>query len=154
MSAKRSLLLRKRGHKRVQGVTLRHVQVSALRKAFSVKKLFFSQRILDGLIDEGKIRLDNNIITILSQNNPSFELRAAYRFAKTADNGPDPHHLVGQIRYEHEIKAMPAEIYLDSIIYQDTAYVAEPGYIGEKKELIDTLSDTDLLARFLLETLL
>jgi hypothetical protein len=119
-----------------------------------MNRLFFSQRILDGLIDEGKIRLDKNIITILSKNNPSFELQAAYRFARTADNGPDPYNLVGQIRYETDIKAMPAEMYLDSIIYRDTAYVAEAGYIGEKKELIDTLSDTDLLARFLLETLL
>jgi hypothetical protein len=49
---------------------------------------------------------------------------------------------------------MNAEIYLDSIIYRDMAYVAEPGFIGEKKELIETLSDTDLLARFLLENLL
>jgi hypothetical protein len=135
-------------------VTLWHVQVSALRKEFFVNKLFFSQRILDGLIDEGKIKLENNIITVLAKNNPSFELRAAYRFDRTADNGPDPYNLAGQIRYEKDIKALPAEIYLDSIIYRDTAYVAEAGYIGEKKELIDALSDADLLARFLLENLL
>jgi hypothetical protein len=30
----------------------------------------------------------------------------------------------------------------------------EPGFIGEKKELIDRLSDTELLARFLLDSLL
>lgn len=119
-----------------------------------MSKLFFSQHILDALIDEGKIRLDKNVITILSNDNPSFELQPAYRFLGTADKGPDPHHLVGQIRYEKDIRAMPAEIYLDSVIYGDTAYVAESGYIGEKKELIDTLSDTDLLARFLLENLL
>jgi hypothetical protein len=46
-----------------------------------------------------------------------------------------------------------AEVYLNSIIYGETAY-AEPGFIGEKKELIDRLSDTELLARFLLDTLL
>jgi hypothetical protein len=119
-----------------------------------MNKLFFSQRILDALIDEGTIKLDQNVITILSKDNPSFELQPAYRFARTADGGPDPHNLVGLIKYEKDIKAMSAEIYLDSIIYRDVAYVAETGYIGEKKELMETLSDTDLLARFLLENLL
>jgi hypothetical protein len=116
--------------------------------------MFFSQRILDSLIQEGRIRLDGNIITILSRDNPSFELEPAFRFIRTADNGPDPHQFVGRIEYERALKRANAEIYLDSVIYADTAYVVEPGFIGEKKELLDRLSDTDLLARFLLENLL
>ena len=116
--------------------------------------MFFSQRILDALSDEGKIKLDNNILTILSPDRPSFELQPAFRIVKTADNGPNAHNFVGQIKYEKELRAMNAEIYLDSILYRDTAYVVEPGFIGEKQELMDSLSDTDLLARFLLENLL
>jgi hypothetical protein len=117
-------------------------------------KIFFSQRILDALTDEGKIKLENNVITLLLPDQPSFELEPAYRFVRTSDGGPDPHGLVGQIKYEKEMKALKAEVYLDSIIYGDTAYEVEPGFIGEKKELIDRLSDTELLARFLLDTLL
>jgi hypothetical protein len=119
-----------------------------------MNNLFFSQRILDSLIDEEKITLENNYLTILSKDNPRFELAPAFRFVKTADGGPDPHNLVGLIKYEKDLKVMQAEIYLDSIIVGETAYVVEPGFIGEKKELIDTLSDTDLLTRFLLENLL
>lgn len=51
-------------------------------------KLFFSQTILDGLITEGKIKLDKNVLTLLSRGNPSFVLEPAYRILKTADNGP------------------------------------------------------------------
>jgi len=116
--------------------------------------MFFSQRILDALISEGKIALNGNIITILKGENPSFDLEPAFRFVRTADNGPDPHRLVGRIEYEHALRRVHAEIYLDSVIYRETAYVVEPGFIGEKKELLDKLSDTDLLARFLLENLL
>ncbi len=119
-----------------------------------MNRLFFSQRILDSLVEEGKITLENNIITILVPDKPTFELEPAFRFIRTADNGPDPHNLVGQIKYEKDIKAMNAEAYLNSVIYGDVAYDVEPGYIGEKKELIDRLSDTDLLTRFLLENLL
>jgi hypothetical protein len=118
-----------------------------------MKKLFFSQRILDALIDEKRIKLDGNRITILSKDNPTFDLNPAFRFIRTADGGHDPHNLVGEIAYESEIRALQAEIYLDSIMYRETAYVVEPGFIGEKKELLDKLSDTELLTRFLLENL-
>jgi hypothetical protein len=97
------------------------------------------------LIDEGKIQLDRNIITILAPDKPRFELEPAVRFVRTADNGPDAHKLVGQIKYEKDLRAMNAEIYLSSVIYGDTAYEVEPGFIGEKQELLDSLSDTDLL---------
>jgi hypothetical protein len=109
--------------------------------------------MLDSLLDEGKITLENNVLTLLTGARPSFELEPAIRFLKTADGSPDPHSLVGQFKYERDLKAMNAEIYLDSLIYRDCAYVVEPGFIGEKKELLDGLSDTDLLARFLLENL-
>jgi len=115
--------------------------------------MFFSQHILVSLSDEGKIRLEGNIVTILSGDKPSFELEPAFRFIRTADGGPDPHNLIGRIEYEKTLKARNAEIYMNSVIYQETAYEVETGFIGEKKELIERLSDTDLLSRFLLENL-
>ncbi len=118
-----------------------------------MKKMFFSQKILDSLIDEGKIKLDGNILTVLSKDNMTFELEPAFRFVKTADEKPDPHGLVGQIKSEKTLKEMNAEIYMDSVIYRDTGYQTEPGFIGEEKELMEKLSDTDLLARYLLENL-
>jgi hypothetical protein len=119
-----------------------------------VNKVFFSQQILDGLIGEGRITLDGNVLTLLVPDRPSFELEPAYRITGTADSGPDPNGLVGQIKYEKDLVAAGAEIYLDSILYGETAYRADPGFIGEKKELLDRLSDTELLARFLLDSLL
>lgn len=118
-----------------------------------MQKIFFSQRILDSLIDEGRIKLDNNTLTLLSGARLSFELEPGYRFTKTADGSADPHGFVGAIKYEHELKALHAEIYLNSVICRDIAYEVESGYIGEQK-LIDQLSDSDILARFLLENLL
>jgi len=118
-----------------------------------MNKLFFSQRILDSLIDDGKITLDKNILTLLSGDHPSFELEQAVRIVRTADGSPDPHGLVGRIKGHKDIAAMNAEVYLNSLIFADVAYEVEPGFIGEKKELLDSLSDADLLAKFLLESL-
>lgn len=119
-----------------------------------MKKMFFPQRILDALSDEGKIKLEGNVLTVLAGDNPSFELEPAYRIVRTADGGPDPHGLMGMIKSGKSLREMSAEVYLDSVIYRDTAYQAEPGFIGEEKELMDKLADTELLARYLLENLL
>ncbi|HSQ78921.1 MAG TPA: hypothetical protein VLN91_08505, partial [Nitrospirota bacterium] len=67
-----------------------------------MNKIFFSQRILDSLIDEGKIKLDRNILTLLIPDKPSFELEPAYRFIRTSDGGPDTNGLVGRIKYEKD----------------------------------------------------
>jgi hypothetical protein len=119
-----------------------------------MKKVFFSQRLLGSLTDEGKISLDQNVLTLLSKNRPSFKLEPAFRFTGTADGRPDPHGLVGTIKSEKELRDMKAELYLDSIIFEDSAYQSVPGFIGEEREVMEKLSDTELLARFLLENLL
>lgn len=119
-----------------------------------MKKLFFSQRMLDALAEEGKLILEGNVLTLLAKDRPSFTLEPAYRILQTSDGGPDPHGLIGLIRSERALKEMRAEIYLDSVIYRDTAYQAELGFIGEEKELMEKLADTELLARYLLENLL
>ncbi len=89
----------------------------------------------------------------MNNDRASFELEPANRFVKTADGSPDSHHLAGQARYGNDIKALNADASLDSVLYRDIARRVEPGSIGDKKELIQRLSDTDLLSRFLLENL-
>lgn len=110
--------------------------------------------MLDALAEEGKLILENNVLTLLAKDRPSFTLEPAYRILRTSDGSPDPHGMVGLIRSEQALREISAEVYLDSIIYRDTAYQAEQGFIGEEKELMEKLADTELLARYLLENLL
>ena len=119
-----------------------------------MKKIFFSHHFLDKLVQEGKISIEGTILTLMTPDRPSFELEPSCRVTKTAGTASDPHHLVGRIMYEKDVKAMGAEIYLNSLIYRDTAYEVELGFIGEKKELLDRLSDTDILAQYLIEKLI
>jgi hypothetical protein len=97
-----------------------------------MKRIFFSQGMLDSMMDAGKIKVDKGVLTMLTGDNPTFELKQAYRFVRTIDDTTDPNGLVGQIRSEAELKELGAEIYMDSVIYKDVAYQADPGYIAEK----------------------
>lgn len=97
-----------------------------------MKRLFFSQSMLDSMIDAGKIKVDQNILTMLAGDNPTFRLLPAYRFVKTIDNVPDPSRLIGRFRTEQDLKEMGAEVYMDSVIYKEVAYQADPGFIAEQ----------------------
>ena len=97
-----------------------------------MKRIFFSQSMLDSMVDAGKIKVDKSVLTMLTGDNPTFELKQAYRLVRTIDDTTDPSGLVGQIRSEAELKELGAEIYMDSVIYKDVAYQADPGYIAEK----------------------
>ena len=88
--------------------------------------------MLDSMVDAGKIKVDKGVLTMLAGDNPTFRLLPAYRFVKTIDNGPDPAGLTGQIHSEQELKGIGAEILMDSILHQDVAYQADPGFIAEK----------------------
>lgn len=131
-----------------------------------MKKLFFSQSMLDSMIDAGKIRVEQNILTMLAGSNPTFKLVPAYRLVKTVENVPDPAGLAGHFRTEQELKAMQAEVYMDSVIYQDVAYQADPGYIAEQivpgqpanenpeEKAGDAPSEPDQLSKYILDNLL
>src|SRR5512136_1488367 len=98
-----------------------------------MKKLFFSQGMLDSMVEAGKIKVDKGVLTMLAGDNPTFSLLPAYRIVKTIDDGPDPNGLVGQIRSEAELRELGAEVYMDSVIYKDVAYQADTGFIAEKR---------------------
>jgi hypothetical protein len=138
-----------------------------------MKRLFFSQSMLDSMVEAGKIKVEKGILTMLAGDNPAFQLLPAYRFVKTIDNGPDPAGLTGQIHSEQELRAMGAEIYMDSALYQDVAYQADPGFIAEKivpgaqpaaeqkpqptpapDPAADRTENTDDLSKFILDNLL
>jgi hypothetical protein len=128
--------------------------------------------MLDSMVEAGKIKVEKGILTMLAGDNPTFQLLPAYRFVKTIDNSPDPAGLAGQIRSERELKAMGAEVYMDSVIYQDVAYQADPGFIAEQLAPVagpaaqqetqpapaaeppaDTAENADELSKFILDNL-
>jgi len=133
-----------------------------------MKRLFFSQSMLDTMVEAGKIKVDGNVLTMLAGGNPTFALLPAYRFVRTVDNATDPAGLVSKILSEAELKEMGAEVYMDSVIYRDVAYQADPGFIAEQQvpgaepaapaathePAADTAQSGDELSKFILDNLL
>ncbi len=128
-----------------------------------MKRLFFSQSMLDSMVEAGKITVEKGILTMLAAGNPAFRLLPAYRIVRTTGGEEDPNGLTGTIRPEGELKEMGAELYMDSVLYRDTAYQADPGFIAERTVPGETAAeappktqeppDEDELSKFILENL-
>ncbi len=136
------------------------------------EKVFFTQKTLDSLNEKNKISLEGDLLTILTEEKPSFTIVPAYRFLRVESGVEDKLQILGKVKTEEEAKQMDIDIYRDSAIYQETVYVVEPGFIGLPKieeaplapsapsdpspkepKKTPTKSDEELLAEFLLKNM-
>ena len=94
------------------------------------KKIFISQQVLDALFEENQAELKNDELIILSKNRQVFKLIPAFKFLYLAEGTHDPNQLIGKIFTEEQLKSTKADVYMDSVIYKETAYQVEPGFLG------------------------
>jgi hypothetical protein len=91
-------------------------------------RLFVSQDQMDRWTAAGKVRLDDDVMTLPALGR-SFKLRSAVYFAHTVD-GPDEHRLLGRVKTEEQLAEMHAEHYGASVIMGDIGYECEEGFVG------------------------
>jgi hypothetical protein len=60
-----------------------------------------------------------------------FEIRSAVRFTGVTGEDLDPHDLVGLVKEDGELIEMGADHMANSVIYADTAYEVQNGFVGQ-----------------------
>ena len=121
------------------------------------EKLFFSQDIIDSWSDDEKVHFENNVLTINQEPPTTFTMIPAYRILSVAGGEPDPNGWVEKVMTKEELEAKGADIYMNSVLFDDMAYDVEAGYLassspGEGAGDAEQ-SDAALLTRFLLKNL-
>jgi len=91
-------------------------------------RLYISQKRIDAWSEENKIRITGDTMTLVELGR-SFIIQPGVRFLKVVGDD-DPHDLVGLVKEEGELAAMGADHMANSVIYVDTAYEVENGFIG------------------------
>lgn len=131
------------------------------------KKIFLTQQVLDQWSTAAKITIEGNIITIPSKGNSRYTLRPAVKFIAIESRGDDPNNLVGKVILSDLLKEKGVDVYMNSAIHRDDAYMVEEGFVGlfleesgkEDKSIEhcansgNAKSDDELLADFLLKSL-
>ena len=132
--------------------------------------LFVPQTVLDKWSEQGHVRVDGTVLTILGEER-AFALTPAVRFLKM-EAGQDRSGLLQKVKTIDALKAMGAEHYLESVILGESAYQVQMGFLadanalrraaasqppaapdGKPREPAEKAGDQDLLAQFLLENL-
>jgi hypothetical protein len=92
-------------------------------------KLFISQAAIDAWVSSEKVELQGEVLT-LGGGAGVLRLRAASFFSKVAGDGEDRRALIGRVKDEDALAALGAEAYMTSVLFDDTAYDVEPGFLA------------------------
>lgn len=91
-------------------------------------RLFISQNTLDEWNADNRATVVGDHLTL---DGRTLAIKPAVFFDGVSGGDPDPHDLVGTVRYEHELEGMGAELYMNSVIYGDNAYDVVCGFMGQ-----------------------
>jgi hypothetical protein len=93
--------------------------------------------MLDSWTEQGKIDFVGNVMTLLSGDGKgrSYALEPAVRFVKVEGDEADPHQLLRKVKSDAQLREMGADHIDASVIFKDTAYQVEPGFLAEVSAL-------------------
>lgn len=95
--------------------------------------LFVPQSVLGRWSDQGRVEVNGQVLTILSDGK-SFTLTSAVRFIKM-EAGDDVTGLLQKVKTTDALKQMGAEHYMESVILGDSAYQVQQGFLADANAL-------------------
>ncbi len=96
-----------------------------------VRYLFISQETLTAWVEQDKVSLENNRITIKADGR-KLDLVEAVRFVKV-ESGEDQQKLIGKVKTAEQLRQMGVERCGESVIVGDVVYAIQEGFMGEVK---------------------
>ena len=96
----------------------------------AANRVFFPQEALDVWLEEERIELDGDEMT-LNPDGQRFRISSALRFMAEVAEGEDPNALVGRVKTVDHVTEMGGEHQADSVLLGDNAYEVVEGFLGE-----------------------
>ena len=93
-------------------------------------RVFLPQDALDRWLDEGRVTVDGEIMTMQPEDQ-RFRLRSAVRFLEELGGAGDAAKLIGKIKDLDQVAAFGGEHQADSVLLGDAAYLVVEGFVGE-----------------------
>jgi hypothetical protein len=93
-------------------------------------RVFFPQQALDSWLEQGRIALVDDEMT-LKPDGQRYRLSSAIRILAEVAEGNDPHDLVGKVKTIEQISGMGGDHQADSLVLGDNAYQVIEGFLGD-----------------------
>ncbi len=105
-------------------------QADFTERMMGANRVFFPQQALDAWLEQGRIALVGDELTITPEGR-RFSLTAAVRFMAEVAENRDPRDLVGKIKTLEQVQELAGEHCAGSVIIGDNAYEVVDGFLGE-----------------------
>jgi hypothetical protein len=93
-------------------------------------RLFLSQMVLDRWLGEGKVDVENDVMTTLPDKRP-FRIKTAVLFQNELTGAGDEPQLLGRVKDLDQLAAIGGDYSAGSVIVGDLAYEVTEGFVGE-----------------------
>ncbi len=93
-------------------------------------RLFISVAKLESLTLANKVEIAGDRMDLVDLKR-TFRIKPAVHFLAVEGSDADPHGLVGLVKSDEELVAMGADHMANSVIYVDTAYKVQQGFLGD-----------------------
>lgn len=97
--------------------------------AMPPNRVFFPQGALARWLDEGKVELSGESLTMCEEGH-SYRIVEAARVVREVTGAPDAHELQGRVKSRIFLLELGAEIVEESMILGENAYDIVPGFLG------------------------
>lgn len=108
-------------------------------------RVFLPQEALHAWLDDGRIALDGEIMT-LKPEGQRFRLTTAVRFIADLTESGDQQQVLGKVKDLDQLGEMSGEHSMDSVIFGDDAYQVVEGFAGDPILDDASVAGTDLAA--------
>ena len=93
-------------------------------------RLFISVAKLESLTAAHKVQIAGDRMDLVDLRR-TFRIQPAVHFVSVEGGDADPHGLIGLVKSEEELATMGADHMATSVIYVDTAYKVQQGFLGD-----------------------
>ncbi len=96
-------------------------------------RMFIAHSTLETWLDSGHVDVDDQIV-VLKNHQRSYHLQAAVRFLSVVPQGRGA-ELIGKVLTESRIQELGGEIMGDSVLFGESAFEVEAGYVGTLQDV-------------------
>ena len=93
-------------------------------------RLFLSQMVLDRWLGEGKVEVDDDVMTTLPDRR-GFKIKTAVLFQTELTGAGDAPALLGRVKDLEQLAVLGGDYSAGSVIVGDLAYEVTEGFVGE-----------------------